>query len=122
MLGGAFLARGLLAGRDRELVVLRTAWRTGSAYEWGQHVLIVATSADVAPASCRHEMERLEVQSVPEIQESRSVRQGSGSQKLSASRSVRVTVPSDPPVLTPGAARALLEVLRDLHERVGLGE
>lgn len=48
-LGGLFLARGLLPARIRELVVLRVAWRTGSVYEWGQHVLIggaVGLSAD----------------------------------------------------------------------------
>jgi alkylhydroperoxidase family enzyme len=38
--GGELLQRGLLPGRDRELVILRTAWRCGSAYEWGQHVAL----------------------------------------------------------------------------------
>lgn len=37
---GTFIAHGTLPARERELVVLRTAWTTGSAYEWGQHVLI----------------------------------------------------------------------------------
>jgi 4-carboxymuconolactone decarboxylase len=36
--GGALLFTGTLAPRDRELVILRTAWRCGCAYEWGQHV------------------------------------------------------------------------------------
>ncbi|OUS82222.1 carboxymuconolactone decarboxylase family protein [Rhodococcus sp. NCIMB 12038] len=40
ILAGTFLAHGLLTPRDRELVVLRTAWRTQAIYEWGQHVLI----------------------------------------------------------------------------------
>lgn len=40
VLGGMFLAHGELAARDRELAVLRIAWRTRSEYEWGQHVLI----------------------------------------------------------------------------------
>ncbi|GAA4668276.1 carboxymuconolactone decarboxylase family protein [Gordonia humi] len=40
VLGGMFLAHGLLPERDREIVILRTAWRTDSVYEWGQHVLI----------------------------------------------------------------------------------
>ena len=31
---------GKLPGRDRELLILRTAWRCRSEYEWGQHVLI----------------------------------------------------------------------------------
>lgn len=48
-LGGQLLQRSLLAGRDRELVILRVAWRCGCAYEWGQHVAIargVGLSAD----------------------------------------------------------------------------
>lgn len=40
VMGGLFLAHGELPARERELVVLRTAWRSGAAYEWGQHVLI----------------------------------------------------------------------------------
>ena len=40
VLGGLFLGRGLLPARARELVILRTAWRTGSKYEFGQHTLI----------------------------------------------------------------------------------
>lgn len=39
-LGGVFLAHGEMPARERELVVLRTAWRSGSEYEWGQHVVI----------------------------------------------------------------------------------
>lgn len=38
--GGVLLQRSSLAPRDRELVILRTAYRCGSAYEWGQHVRI----------------------------------------------------------------------------------
>jgi alkylhydroperoxidase family enzyme len=37
--GGKLLA-GKLPARDRELLILRTGWRCGSPYEWGQHVLI----------------------------------------------------------------------------------
>jgi len=40
VLGGFFLTRGELPARDRELAVLRTAWRTRCEYEWAQHVLI----------------------------------------------------------------------------------
>ncbi|GAA1870646.1 hypothetical protein GCM10009836_59120 [Pseudonocardia ailaonensis] len=40
VLGGFFLTRGDLPARERELVVLRTAWRSGCEYEWAQHVLI----------------------------------------------------------------------------------
>jgi alkylhydroperoxidase family enzyme len=38
--GGFLLTAGKLSGRDRELLILRTAARTGSSYEWGQHVRI----------------------------------------------------------------------------------
>jgi alkylhydroperoxidase family enzyme len=38
--GGFLLQRSSLEPRDRELVILRTAFRCGSAYEWGQHVRI----------------------------------------------------------------------------------
>jgi 4-carboxymuconolactone decarboxylase len=37
--GGKLLA-GKIPPRDRELLILRTAWRCGSEYEWGQHVSI----------------------------------------------------------------------------------
>jgi 4-carboxymuconolactone decarboxylase len=39
-LGGLFLVHGQLPARERELVILRTAWLTGSEYEWGHHVVI----------------------------------------------------------------------------------
>jgi alkylhydroperoxidase family enzyme len=38
--GGFLLTAGKLSGRDRELLILRTAVLTGSSYEWGQHVRI----------------------------------------------------------------------------------
>jgi 4-carboxymuconolactone decarboxylase len=38
--GGTLLMRGELTGRDRELLVMRTAANTGAAYEWGHHVPI----------------------------------------------------------------------------------
>jgi len=34
---GPLLARPVLDPRLRELVIMRVAWRTGSAYEWAQH-------------------------------------------------------------------------------------
>jgi AhpD family alkylhydroperoxidase len=40
VLGGFFLTRGDLPARERELVVLRVARRSGCEYEWAQHVLI----------------------------------------------------------------------------------
>ena len=38
--GGTLLFSGQLPHRDRELLILRTAWLCGAEYEWGQHVLI----------------------------------------------------------------------------------
>ncbi|HEX6476144.1 MAG TPA: carboxymuconolactone decarboxylase family protein [Acidimicrobiales bacterium] len=35
---GALLLAGRLPARDRELLILRTAWNNGCEYEWGQHV------------------------------------------------------------------------------------
>ncbi len=34
------LLNGALSARDRELLVLRTAWNCRSEYEWGQHVVV----------------------------------------------------------------------------------
>jgi 4-carboxymuconolactone decarboxylase len=34
------LLNGVLSPRDRELLVLRTAWNCRSEYEWGQHVVV----------------------------------------------------------------------------------
>jgi 4-carboxymuconolactone decarboxylase len=38
--GGYLLTSGRLSGRDRELLILRTAVNCRSSYEWGQHVRI----------------------------------------------------------------------------------
>src|SRR2546421_12942573 len=38
--GSALLLAGTLPARDRELLILRTAWNNGCEYEWGQHVRI----------------------------------------------------------------------------------
>lgn len=38
--GGKLLQGAKLGGRERELVILRTAWRCRSRYEWAQHVAI----------------------------------------------------------------------------------
>lgn len=38
--GGVLLYRGELPARERELLILRTAWNCRAAYEWGQHVRI----------------------------------------------------------------------------------
>lgn len=36
--GGSLLLAGTLPPRDRELLILRTAWNNRCEYEWGQHV------------------------------------------------------------------------------------
>jgi len=41
-LGGIFLRHGTLPARERELVILRVAARTGSEYEYAQHQVIGA--------------------------------------------------------------------------------
>ncbi|HEV7760335.1 MAG TPA: carboxymuconolactone decarboxylase family protein [Acidimicrobiales bacterium] len=38
--GGVLLFRGELSGRDRELLILRTAWNCRAHYEWDHHVTI----------------------------------------------------------------------------------
>jgi 4-carboxymuconolactone decarboxylase len=38
--GGTLLFGGQLPARDREILILRTAWLCKAEYEWGQHVLI----------------------------------------------------------------------------------
>jgi alkylhydroperoxidase family enzyme len=38
--GGTLLFRGELPARDRELLILRTAWNTRAEYEWGHHASI----------------------------------------------------------------------------------
>jgi 4-carboxymuconolactone decarboxylase len=37
---GQRLLSGSLPARDRELLILRTGWRCGAEYEWGQHALL----------------------------------------------------------------------------------
>jgi 4-carboxymuconolactone decarboxylase len=39
-LGGHLLQGGVLPERERELVILRVGWRSGSEYEFGQHTAI----------------------------------------------------------------------------------
>ena len=40
VLGGAFLNRGTIPEREREVVILRVGHRASAVYEFGQHVLI----------------------------------------------------------------------------------
>jgi len=46
---GGKLLTGKLPARDRELLILRTGWRTQAEYEWGQHVRI-ALNSDITEA------------------------------------------------------------------------
>ncbi len=39
-LGGAFLRFGEIPDRDRELIILRVAWRSNSQYEFAQHAIM----------------------------------------------------------------------------------
>jgi 4-carboxymuconolactone decarboxylase len=45
---GGKLLQGKLPGRDRELLILRTAWLCRSEYEWAQHVTIAAAEGVTA--------------------------------------------------------------------------
>lgn len=49
---GGKLLNGKLPARDRELLILRTAWNCRSAYEWGQHHAL-ALQAGVSDAEFR---------------------------------------------------------------------
>ena len=40
---GGKLLSGKLPARERELLILRTAWNCRSEYEWGQHVILART-------------------------------------------------------------------------------
>ena len=51
---GGKLLSGKLSARERELLILRTAWNCQAEYEWGQHV-IIGTAAGLAPS----EIERI---------------------------------------------------------------
>jgi 4-carboxymuconolactone decarboxylase len=42
--GGFLLYGGDLPARDRELLILRTAWHCRAEYEWGQHARIALTA------------------------------------------------------------------------------
>src|SRR3546814_16310407 len=39
-LGGRFLRKGIVGERVREIAILRSSYRSGSIYEFGQHTLI----------------------------------------------------------------------------------
>ena len=58
---GGKLLLGLLPDRDRELLILRTAWHCRSDYEWSQHVRIAGGAGVTA-----EEMERLRAADAPD--------------------------------------------------------
>lgn len=58
--GGKLLV-GLLPDRDRELLILRTAWRCRSDYEWSQHVRIAGGTGVTV-----EEMARLQIPESPD--------------------------------------------------------
>jgi 4-carboxymuconolactone decarboxylase len=58
---GGKLLSGRIPARDRELVILRTAWLCNSNYEWGQHVLI-ARSVGVVDEEIRRVLDGAEAQ------------------------------------------------------------
>ena len=53
-LGGVFLGSNLLPDREREIVILRVAWLTGSVYEFGHH-----TRAGLAAGLSEEEIARV---------------------------------------------------------------
>lgn len=53
-LGSHLLSGGVLPAREREIVILRTGWRCGSEYEFGQHT-VIGGDAGLTP----QEIERL---------------------------------------------------------------
>jgi 4-carboxymuconolactone decarboxylase len=46
--GGVLLYTGELPARDRELLILRTAWLCDAHYEWGQHVAVALAAGATA--------------------------------------------------------------------------
>jgi 4-carboxymuconolactone decarboxylase len=40
LFGGAYLVKGILPPREREIVILRVGWRCRSVYEFGQHTIM----------------------------------------------------------------------------------
>lgn len=86
--GGQLHARGLLAGRDREIVVLRVCGRARCPYEWGSHAAFhgpragvsdeLAGSLAVGRAGALHDLSDRDhalVQAVDELEDSGSLTQ-----------------------------------------------
>ncbi len=51
--GGALTGRGPLTARQREIVILRTAARTGGEFEWTTHATMFAAKAELTPEQLR---------------------------------------------------------------------
>lgn len=77
VLATGLLMKGALSPRVREIAILRVAWRSGSVYEWGQHVRIgldsgltqdeIDSLATEAPAASFDDAERLTVTVADEL-------------------------------------------------------
>ncbi len=53
LMSSSLLDRGNLTLREREIVILRTTARCGSAYEWGVHVAYFSEKAKLEPEAVR---------------------------------------------------------------------
>jgi alkylhydroperoxidase family enzyme len=53
LMSAGLLDRGNLTLREREIVILRTTARCGSAYEWGVHVAFFSAKAKLEPDAVR---------------------------------------------------------------------
>ena len=51
--GGALTGRGPISPRQREIVILRTAARTGGEFEWTTHATMFAAKAELTPEQVR---------------------------------------------------------------------
>ena len=67
-LGAAFLGRGTIPMRARELLILRTCARCGAEYEWGVHVTAFAEAAGLDDAAVKRTARR-EIEEIAEIAE-----------------------------------------------------
>jgi AhpD family alkylhydroperoxidase len=83
---GGLLDEPTLDPRDRELLVLRVAWRTGCRYEWAQHARMalavgftaeqVAAAAGPADAPCWDDHQRDLLRAVDQMVEAHRVEDG----------------------------------------------
>ena len=51
--GGALTGKGPISARQREIVILRTAARTGGEFEWTTHATMFAAKAELTPEQVR---------------------------------------------------------------------